>query len=94
MSKQDKYLGIDTSSNCNSNKNLASLNERISLAVQSWKGKLLNQEGSAILIKSVQWSISTHHMSCFKLPKQVLEDMNRSASNFWWGQNNGKNKSH
>lgn len=31
-------------------------------------------------------TISTHQMSCFKLPKTSLDNMNGITSNFWWGR--------
>ena len=91
---KDRYMGMGIIFQRKRSTNFDGLNEKIISKASSWKGRLLNQEGRGILIKSVLQAIPTHQMSCFKIPKKMLDAINSIASNFWWGHTNGKNKIH
>lgn len=48
--------------------------------------KLLSQAGKEVLIKSVIQAIPTYNMGVFKLPKGLLQELNKMVRGYWWGQ--------
>ena len=59
--------------------------ERIWKKLNGWKEKLLSQAGQEILIKVVVQAILIYTMSCFKLPKGLVKDIETFNKKFWWG---------
>lgn len=47
-----------------------------------------------MLIKAVLQAIPTHQMSCFEIPKKILEEINKLATKFWWGSKDEGQKIH
>ena len=62
--------------------------------LQGWKEKLLSQAGGDVLIKSVIQAIPTYTMSCFKLPKGLIKELEILIRKFWWGYSRGNRKIH
>ena len=52
--------------------------------LQGLKEKILSQVGRKVLIKSVIQAIPTYSMSCFKLPKGLIKDIEVMIYKFWW----------
>lgn len=50
--------------------------------IQGWKEKLLSQGGQEVLIKVVAMSIPTYSISCFKLPKNLCDELKRMIASF------------
>ena len=46
------------------------------------------------MLKAITMAMPTYVMSCFKLPRKLLKDINSAMANYWWGETNGKNKMH
>lgn len=61
------------------------IKERIWKKLKGWKEKLLSQVGREILVKVVVQAIPTYTMSCFKLPKWLIEEIEVLIRKFWWG---------
>lgn len=62
--------------------------------LQGWKKKLLFQAGREVHIKSVIQAISMYTMSCFKLPKGLIKELEVLIRKFWWGYNGDLRKVH
>jgi hypothetical protein len=60
--------------------------------LQGWKGKLLSQAGKMTLIKSVTAAIQQDLMSCFRLPKRILYDVDKVQKDFLWSNPEGSKK--
>ena len=70
------------------------LKERVWKKLQGWKEKLLSILGRAVLIKAVIQVIPTYTMSCFKLPKGLIKELEVLIRKFWWGYNDDSRKVH
>ena len=58
------------------------------------EGKLLSQVGREVLIKSVIQAIPTYSMSCFKLPKGLIKEIETMICKFCWGYSGDRRKVH
>lgn len=62
--------------------------------LQELKEKLLSQEGREVLIRSIIPAIPTYTMSCFKLPKGLIKEIEVLIRKFWWGYSGDAKKVH
>ena len=51
--------------------------------LQGWKERLLSQVGKEVLLKAIVQVIPTFAMSCFKLPKGLIQDIKRLIRKFF-----------
>ena len=70
------------------------IKERIWKKLQEWKEKLLSQVGREVLIKYVIQAIPTYSMSCFKLLKGLIKEIEIMIYKFWWGYSGDCKKVH
>ena len=68
--------------------------ERVLKKLQGWKEKIISQASREVLIKAVIQAIPTYTMSCFKLPKGLIKDLEVLTRKFWWGYGEGSRKVH
>ena len=54
----------------------------------------MSQADREVLIKSVIQAIPTYTMSCFKLPKGLVKDLEGLIRKFWWGYGGEHRKTH
>ena len=90
--QHETYLGLPSlvgKGKCNT---FRQLKERLANKLSGWKEKLLSHADKEILIKVVAQEIPTYTMSVFLLPNSLCDEMTSMVRQFWWGQNNGKNK--
>lgn len=73
--RYEKYLGLSTLVGQAKKQSYIYLKERAWRKLQGWKEKLLSQVGREVLINSVNQSIPTYTMSCFKLPKGLVKEL-------------------
>ena len=81
----EKYLGLPVLVGRAKKQNFIYLKERVWKKLQGWKEKILSQAGREVLIKSVIHAIPTYTMSCFKLPKGLVKELEVLIRKFWWG---------
>ena len=90
----EKYLGLPTLVGRAKKQSFVYIKERVWKKLQGWKEKLLSQAGREVLIKAVIQAIPTYTMSCFKLPKGLIKDLEVLTRKFWWGYGDGGRKVH
>ena len=90
---QDHYLGLPLLFGRSKAKELRSIKEVCS-KMQNWKGRLLSQAERAIMIQVVGQAIPLYAMSCFKLPKGFVHELNMLFAGYWWGDLGAKRKIH
>ncbi|XP_073051686.1 uncharacterized mitochondrial protein AtMg00310-like [Primulina eburnea] len=90
----DLYLGLPTFSTRQKKMQFQYLIERIVERIKGWGSKTYSAGGKEILIKSVLQSIPSYAMSCFRIPKSILEAIEKECSDFWWGKVDEKKRMH
>lgn len=85
-----KYLGMPTHVGRDRTTMFKVLQDKIWATLNNWSSKLLSKAGKEVLIKAVAQAIPTYMMSCFKIPKSLLQKINAMISRFWWGKMGGK----
>ena len=88
------YLGLPSLVGRAKKKSFSFNKERIWKKLKGWKEKLLSQAGREILVKAVIQAIPTHTMSCFKLPKGLINEIEALIRKFWWGYRGDQRKIH
>ncbi|KAL0422181.1 UNVERIFIED_CONTAM: putative mitochondrial protein [Sesamum latifolium] len=82
--KHEVYLGLPAMAFRSKRALFAALKDRIWRRVQGWNEKSLSQAGKAVLIQAVVQAIPSYAMSCFRLPKTLLQEFQSLAANFFW----------
>ena len=90
----EKYLGLPDVVGRTKKESLNYIRERVWNKLQGWKERLLSKAGKKVLLKAVVQAIPTFAMSCFKLPKGLIQDINRLIRKLWWGQQGDQRKIH
>ena len=75
-------------------KSFSLIKERIWKKLKGWKEKLLSQAGREILVKAFIQAIPTYTMSCFKLLKGLINEIEALIRKFWWGYRGDQRKIH
>ena len=92
--RYEQYLGLPAFVGRAKKQIFIYIKERVWKKLQWWKEKLLSQAGREVLIKSVIQAIPTYTMSCFKLPKGLIKELEILIRKFWWGFSGGDRKIH
>ncbi|WOH14105.1 hypothetical protein DCAR_0933621 [Daucus carota subsp. sativus] len=79
-----KYLGIPVGSSSKRKVFWVPLIMKMRQKLASWKAESLNQAGRLVLIKSVMENLPTHWLSLHRLPKSVLEQLEKIRRDFFW----------
>ncbi|XP_027083758.2 uncharacterized mitochondrial protein AtMg00310-like [Coffea arabica] len=67
---------------------------RVLEKLKDWKEKLLSQAGKEVLLKSIIVAMPAYAMNCCRLPKSLCQEMCREMARFWWGESEGRRKTH
>jgi len=70
------------------------IKERIWKKLKGWKEKLLSQAGREILIKAVIQAIPTYTLSCFKILKGLINEIECLIRKFLWGYRGEQKRIH
>ena len=90
----EKYLGLPALVGRAKKQSFVYIRERVWRKLHGWKEKLLSQAGREVLIKAVIQAIPIYTMSCFKLPKGLIKELETLIRKFWWGYIGDSKKVH
>lgn len=79
------YLGLLALFGRTKKQSFIYIKERVWKKLQGWKEKLFSQAGREVIIKAVIQAIPTYTMSCLKLPKSLIKELEVLTRKFWWG---------
>lgn len=77
------YLGFPTIVGRAREKSFRSILDRVRMRISSQKVKTLSQAGKEIFLKAVMQALPTYGMSVFKLPSNLLKNINSVMQNLW-----------
>ncbi|KAL7609234.1 hypothetical protein Lser_V15G11445 [Lactuca serriola] len=86
------YLGMPFEANMSLKRNWRPIIERVQSKLSVCKEKTLSLGGRLSLVKSVLGSLPLFHFSLFKVPKYVVDYLEKLQRNFWWGGGDDKKK--
>ncbi|XP_041016130.1 uncharacterized protein LOC121258651 [Juglans microcarpa x Juglans regia] len=88
----EKYLGLPSYVGRNKLASFSPILDPIGNHMQNWKVKFISNVGKEVLLKSIVQAIPTYYMSIFKLPKTILNAINKLMQQFWWGSQGNRIK--
>lgn len=80
-----QYLGAFIGSNPRRKVFWKPLLDKFDSKLANWKKSSLNQEGRKVLVKACLNSLPTYWFQLFRVPKSILNQMDRKRRNFFWG---------
>ncbi|KAL0413523.1 UNVERIFIED_CONTAM: putative mitochondrial protein [Sesamum radiatum] len=82
--KHELYLGLPAMAFRSKKALFAALKDRIWRRIHGWHERTLSQAGKAVLIQGVVQAIPAYAMSCFHLPRSLLQQFQSLAADFFW----------
>lgn len=88
------YLGVPLIHGRVKHNHFHSLLERTDSRLTGWKIKLLSKAAHMVLLSSTLMTLPTYTMQTVKLPRTVLNHLDRRCRNFFWGHDDQTRKMH
>lgn len=88
------YLGMLILHHRLKSSHLKYLHDRVQRRLGGWKCKLLSRETILILIQAVTSTIPAYAMNTCMLPSKLVERLERTNQNFFWGDNDQRRSMH
>lgn len=77
------YLGLPSLVGRSKKRAFGFIKERVCKRIQSWVSKPISRAAKLVLIKNVAQEIPTYTMSCFLLPRTMLQEIERLFNKYW-----------
>ena len=92
VDNHESYLGLPTCVTGSKKRVFQYIQDRVLKKIKGWKEGFLSQAGREVLIKAIIQAIPTYAMQCFKIPKSILEAIERLYRGFFWGKKKEERK--
>ncbi|PNY12420.1 ribonuclease H [Trifolium pratense] len=89
-----KYLGVPLNGRAPKRADFQYLLDQVSMKLSNWKAKHLSFAGRVTLAKSVIEAVPVYTFMSAKVPKSVLDDIERLQRQFIWGDTDQKRRHH
>jgi hypothetical protein len=89
-----KYLGMPTQIGHSKQVGFNFTMDRIHKKLKGWKERSMSFAGRGTLISVVIQALPTYIMSCFLLPKNMCDNIEKIMCKFWWGSAERQHKIH
>jgi hypothetical protein len=89
-----KYLGLPTPHGRMDKGKFESLRSSLAKSLMEWGDNHLTQAAKEVFIKSIAQALPVYIMGIFKLPFGLCDELTKMIRNYWWGEDNGKRKTH
>jgi hypothetical protein len=89
-----KYLGLPTPHERMDKGKFESLRSSLSKSLTEWGDNHLTQVAKEVFVKSIAQALPVYIMGVFKLPYGLCDELTKMVRNYWWGEENGKRKTH
>lgn len=86
-----KYLGLPNMLGRNKSVIFGYLKEKVKASIQNWSAKNISRPAKEILIKMVAQALPTFAMNVFLLPLELIREMERDMSKFFWNSSQKNN---
>jgi hypothetical protein len=90
---ETKYLGLPTPEGRMSKGKFQSLQGKLAKRIMQ-NANHMAQGGREVWIKAIAQALPTYVMGVYKLPLGLCDDLTRIIRDFWWGEEQGKRKTH
>ncbi|KAL9665841.1 hypothetical protein QQ045_000162 [Rhodiola kirilowii] len=89
-----EYLGLPVGANPGSLKTWKPIIDKFKQRLASWKCSNLSMAGRLVLVKAVLSNLPVYYASLFKMPVQVVAQLERLQRSFLWGSSDKGRKIH
>lgn len=86
------YLGLPSLIGRSKKSFFGFLKERVSRRIDNWNSKPILRAGKSVLIKNVAQAIPSYCMTCFLLPKTLIQEIEKQFNAYWWSSGSATNK--
>ncbi|XP_026410329.1 uncharacterized protein LOC113305522 [Papaver somniferum] len=93
MGLNEKYLGLPLFLGKNKRESFKPIEEKVQSRLSTWQGKIIDQAGRSTQVQSVLGTMANYQMGFFKMPKHVIEFIDRIQKRYWWRADNKKGMS-
>jgi hypothetical protein len=91
---ETKYLSLPTPEDKMTRSKFQSLQAKLAYCLVEWDDTNKSQAAKEVLIKAIAQAIPVYVMSVFKLPLGLCDELTRMIRRYWWGAENGHQKTH
>lgn len=79
-----KYLGLPLVLDRSNKQAFDFIRERTIKKIKGWKSRFLSSIEKEVMIKSVIQALPVYTISCFRLPKDLCQEISKQIASFWW----------